>query len=538
MTATFRLRGYTVERLLGRGGSGEVWAARATSSGARVALKRIPTASEEQRARARAEAALLSALDHPNLVRMHSMLPAGDALVLVLDLADGGSLAELLAARGRLTPGEVITAVAPVAAALAYLHGEGVVHGDVSAANILFTAAGVPLLGDVGAARLTGDELVATTTAAYVEPAVAAGGLPGPASDVFSLAAVALHALTGAPPWTGSDDPAVLASAAAGALGDVGERLIGAGVPAAMTAVLARALELDPQRRGTAADLALDLRHSAAPTAVELAAGRRAAPGAAAPWTGPRHAARPVATEPAARPGFERPHPVEPTPGVPPTRMVGPRPRPVIPRPPRRRRPGPRAMGIGLGVVVAAAVGGVLWLRAPGESPKPDAPRPAQPRAQVETLSASPASPVGASPPGPAAGPTPAQHAARDLAALDGLRARAFATRNAALLARVYQPGALLGADRALLRRLVPAGCVLRGVRTEFGGVQARAAPRGTVVTVTARLPASRLVCPGRPPATVPGTGPTRLRLRLVPTAAGVRIAEQALVGDPGGAFR
>jgi hypothetical protein len=79
---------------------------------------------------------------------------------------------------------------------------------------------------------------------------------------------------------------------------------------------------------------------------------------------------------------------------------------------------------------------------------------------------------------------------------------------------------------------------VLRGVRTEFGGVQARAAPRGTVVTVTARLPASRLVCPGRPLATVPGTGPTRLRLRLVPTAAGVRIAEQALVGDPGGAFR
>src|SRR5438309_584724 len=81
-----------------------------------------------------------------------------DGAVLVLDLADGGSLAELLAVRGRLTPGEVITAVSPVAAAVAYLHAAEIVHGDVSPANILFTPGGVPLLADLGVARLTGDE--------------------------------------------------------------------------------------------------------------------------------------------------------------------------------------------------------------------------------------------------------------------------------------------------------------------------------------------------------------------------------------------
>src|SRR4051812_13856604 len=97
MGAEFRLRGYTVERLLGRGASGEVWRARAGSSGAPVALKRIPTADESARVRARAEAALLCALDHPNLVRLHAVEPTADALVLVLDLADGGSLADLLA---------------------------------------------------------------------------------------------------------------------------------------------------------------------------------------------------------------------------------------------------------------------------------------------------------------------------------------------------------------------------------------------------------------------------------------------------------
>src|SRR4051812_9387130 len=119
MAERFKLRGYAVERLLGRGASGEVWRARVLSSGAPVALKRIPTADDQQRARARSEAALLCALEHPNLVRLHSVVSTADALVLVLDLADGGSLADLLSARGRLSVGEVITAISPVAAALA-----------------------------------------------------------------------------------------------------------------------------------------------------------------------------------------------------------------------------------------------------------------------------------------------------------------------------------------------------------------------------------------------------------------------------------
>ena len=200
----FALRGYVVERPLGRGASGEVWRARAAASGAPVALKRILTADDGERERACAEAALLRTLDHPNLIRLHAVVPTADAVVLVLDLADGGSLADLLDARGRLAPGEVITAVAPVAAALAYLHEAGIVHGDVSPGNVLFTAAGMPLLADVGVARLVGEDDAVRATPAYVDPTVAAGHLPGPPSDVFMLAGVALHALTGTPPWLGS----------------------------------------------------------------------------------------------------------------------------------------------------------------------------------------------------------------------------------------------------------------------------------------------------------------------------------------------
>jgi len=220
--------------------------------------------SDEQLRHAHDEAALLAALEHPNIVRLHALLPSDDAVVLVLDLADGGSLAGLLDARGRLTPGEVITAIAPVAAALAYLHDEGVVHGDVSAANVLFTAAGVPLLCDVGVSRLTGSQADAAATPAYVDPAVAAGCVPGPPSDVFMLAGVALHALTGSPTWPAGSADEALAVAARGVLDDVAQRLSAAGAPDAMTAVLSRSLAVDPQRRGTAADLALDLRHSGA----------------------------------------------------------------------------------------------------------------------------------------------------------------------------------------------------------------------------------------------------------------------------------
>ena len=402
--ACVELRGYVVEQLLGRGSSGEVWRARVAATGEAVALKRIPTEDPEAVRRVRTEAALLTELDHPHLVRLHTLIPTGDSGVLVLDLAEGGSLAQLLAARGRLTPGEVITAVAPVGAALAYLHRNGVVHGDVSAANILFLADGAPMLSDVGVARLAGDVSDVHSTPAYIDPAVAAGCVPGPQSDVFMLGAVALHALTGQPPWPAADAQEALALAAQGRLDDIAARLAAAGVPEAMAAVLGRALAVDPHRRGTAADLALDLRHSGEPLAVELAAGR-ARPPVGRP-VGPRHAARPAhdgararardrdrarvrvrarvrrpddggwgepderearAADPA-RPAFERPMLAAryrpPVGAAPPTRLVGPRPRPEIPR----RLPGrfgsrrARVFTAAVLALVVAVGGGALWV--------------------------------------------------------------------------------------------------------------------------------------------------------------------------------
>jgi serine/threonine protein kinase len=593
MAERFTLRGYAVERCLGGGSSGQVWRARVGSSGATVALKRIPTAGPQQRDRALAEGALLANLDHPNLVRLHAVVPTADAVVLVLDLADGGSLADLLAARGRLDPGEVITALAPIAAALACVHAAGYVHGDVSPGNVLFTADGVPMLTDLGVARLIGAAGPVEATPAYVDPAVAAGAVPAPPSDVFMLGGVALHALTGAPPWpvpetagraagatvepaagTGATaEPAAafadaLAVAASGCPVDAVRRLQVASVPPAMASVIARALDLDPHRRGSAADLALELRHSGRPVAVELSAGR-ARPVPAAPWTGPRHLARPLsdsgereeraerapgplgrrapasAAGPAseagpadpARPAFTRP--AEVAGPEPPTRMVGPRPRPVIPRP-RRRRPSRRLVGgVAAGVFVAGGLGvaaAALFGPAWGDGHHDKVQR--HPAVGTAPRSAEAPEPAGASTSRPVPGTTvppsvrgrPSGSWIAALGRLDAARAAAYAGRDPAALRRVYSDASLAATDVAQLTRLVPSGCGLRGVRTQYADVRVTVSGARATVLVQATLPPSQLVCGGSVRATLPGAGPTRLRVELVRTSGGVRLAAQTLV--------
>src|SRR5207249_3755703 len=219
--------GYAAEQLVGFGASGEVWRGRSLRTGDVVALKRLrpdahPAADDADAPDLRREAAFLAALAHPHLLHVHEVVK-GPQTVLVLDYAAGGSLATLLHRRGRLRPGQVVTVLAPLATALAYAHGEGLVHGDVTPGNVLFAGDGRPLLADLGVARVVGEQQDPRSTPEYVDPAVAVGAAPGPASDVFMLAAVALHALTGAPPWPGSTPEESLASAARGQPPDLGQ---------------------------------------------------------------------------------------------------------------------------------------------------------------------------------------------------------------------------------------------------------------------------------------------------------------------------
>lgn len=272
--------GYDVGRLLGRGGTAAVWLVTERSTGREFALKcfdSVGVAGEDDGGMGaleagqamRREVLILSALDHDHLLRAHTVLrlrvppsreEAGDALGLLLDYAPGGSVAELVAGRGRLAAGETVTILTPIGQALEYLHAHGVSHGDVSPGNVLFTAHGKPLLADAGMARLVADAGPAgdAGTAGFSDPspvhAVRAGLQPE--RDVYSLAALGWYCLTGRPPVPGARRPPL--------------PLLVPDVPPGLAAALEAGLEEDPRCRPTAAELAAAVYRSSAAEPVDL----------------------------------------------------------------------------------------------------------------------------------------------------------------------------------------------------------------------------------------------------------------------------
>jgi tRNA A-37 threonylcarbamoyl transferase component Bud32 len=247
-----------VVRLLGRGGTGVVELVR-EDDGRLVARKRIPlhgTAGDIDRARARIrrEADILRRLEHPGIVRLLRADTVGDDLVLVMPYLPGGTLQERINSYGALPPRDVAHLGQHLAGALAAAHAAGVVHRDVKPANVLFDDSGRPALADFGVALSKDATLVLTRESAvvgtpgFVAPEVARGEAASPASDVFSLGATLLYALTGLPPYGGGDPVLQIVRAARGET-----PVLPPGLPDELAARLGRMLSPDPARRPSAA---------------------------------------------------------------------------------------------------------------------------------------------------------------------------------------------------------------------------------------------------------------------------------------------
>jgi hypothetical protein len=513
--------GYTLEALLGRGGSGEVWRAVPRRGGAPVAVKVLLAGDPERQAR---EAALLGELDHPHLVRLvevvHQPRRGGEARVaLVLELLAGGSLAALLARRGRLRPGEVVTAIAPVAAALAHAHEHGVVHGDLAPGNIVFTAEGRPVLTDLGVARVLGETAAGEVTPAYVDPTVARGGAPGPASDVFGVAAAAFHALTGLAPWNAATPADTLDVAAAGLLPDLTE--LAPEAPPELVEVIARGLDADPHRRGSAAAFALDLRHACRPEPVRL-------PVAGVPDAELGSTGRGPRTELTHQVPGRRPRPAPTV--VPPagSRDV----RWVAVREWVRATARPAFGRAAVGALVLAALGGVVWLGlrwADADRAAPGTRASAAPAAA--TSAASTGRPEAADAPGGLADRQETPGSAADwrmvIEELYARRAHTFAIDAAELLDGVYTAGSPhRAADEAHVRALADAGERLRGFAPAVVEVTG-ASVNGdrAVVDLTDRWPEYEVVADGGPALrTAPGRPATAVHMVLLRTPDGWRI--------------
>jgi serine/threonine protein kinase len=261
--------GYLLAELIGRGASSTVWSGRSETSGEPVAIKvTSPTAHRTDLLDIAArEQAILERVSSEHVVRLHEALPLEDGSVaLVLDLADGGSLQDLVSIRGGLDVGEVVTIFTPIATTLGELHAGGVVHSDLSPGNILFTHTGKPMLSDYDGARLVGEQHPHTVsgTRGFVAPEVYRGALPTEASDIWSLAALAWYAVTG-----GSTPPVEDVE-------EVGRATLGPQLAPVVLPMLAA----DPAARPSAAHVAMAI-YRASPPAPVLLAGRNPDPASA-----------------------------------------------------------------------------------------------------------------------------------------------------------------------------------------------------------------------------------------------------------------
>jgi Tol biopolymer transport system component len=261
---------YEITALLGEGGMGRVWRAHHAALQRDAALKVIPddlAGDPERLARFTREAQLLASLNHPHIAQVHGLEDAGGAMVLVMELVEGPTLADRIA-EGPMPVDEALRLARQIADALEAAHAQGIVHRDLKPANIKITPDGTVKVLDFGLAKALEGEAasaraglsqsptvttpVATRlgiilgTAAYMSPEQARGRPVDTRADVWAFGCVLYEMIAGRRAFGGEDAAEVL-----GAIIHTPPDwdAIGAHVPATVRLVLQRCLDKDPKRR-------------------------------------------------------------------------------------------------------------------------------------------------------------------------------------------------------------------------------------------------------------------------------------------------
>ncbi|MFG1922420.1 WD40 repeat domain-containing serine/threonine protein kinase [Cryptosporangium sp. NPDC048952] len=255
---------YEIGDPLGRGAHGLVFSARHRRLGSAHAVKALVVAERDHDASRRFlnEARVMTALDHPHIVRVNEYAEGDSVLLLVLEHLGGGTLTERM---GRAVAPDVASAwMLAVAEALSVAHQHGVVHRDIKPANLLFTTGGLLKVGDFGIAKLfAGTDASASAdivgTPRYIAPEQISGGRIGPATDLYALGVLFYELLSGKSPYpTGLSLPGLLHHH----LSVPPEPLEGA--PPALAELVERLLKKDPANRPESARaFAVDLVNAA-----------------------------------------------------------------------------------------------------------------------------------------------------------------------------------------------------------------------------------------------------------------------------------
>ena len=173
-----------------------------------IALKVLPSYETEDPTfveRFRNEARSVAGLSHPSIVRVHDFGEDKGFIYIVMELLAGGTLKDRVGAK--LTLARCLDLLRPLAEALDYAHGQGVIHRDIKPSNVLLTEAGEPVLCDFGIAQILQQSPSLTLTGAaigtpeYMAPEQALGRSPDHRSDLYALGVIAYQMLVGQTPF-------------------------------------------------------------------------------------------------------------------------------------------------------------------------------------------------------------------------------------------------------------------------------------------------------------------------------------------------
>jgi len=349
---------YRLERRLGVGGMATVQLAFDTRLERYVAVKLLAEHLAEDASfvsRFKREALAAARLVHPNIVQVFDFGSDrhSSRQFIVMEFVDGHSCAELLRDKGPMPPRDAVEILCQACRGLDYAHRNGVVHRDVKPGNLLVNTDGVVKLADFGIAKAAEQSDITKVgsvlgTAAYLSPEQARGEPAGPASDLYALGVVSYQLMAGKLPY----EAASLTDLARLQEGGPPPRLADdvRDVPDALSAVVARALARDPERRyADAAEMEDALRDGLAGVAsTEDIEATRALPD---------DESTRMLTSTAARPRPRQPlQPVDEPPRRAPQRRA--------PAPPPRRKKGGTGKWVALVLVLALIVAGVFAYQA------------------------------------------------------------------------------------------------------------------------------------------------------------------------------
>jgi len=246
--------GYRLEGVLGYGGMGVVYRATQLSLDRPVALKVLNSslvADQALRERFRREGRHAATLDHPHIVPVYEAGEVEGMLFIAMRLIAGPTLAERMH-RGDVSGREALRALGAVASALDAAHAAGFIHRDVKPENVLISATGHPYLADFGVTLGSTSGGITRTgefvgSLRYAAPEQIAGERLTSACDVYALAGVLFHCLTGRTPYERDSDPALMHAHLHAPPPTVSG--LGIAVPPALDAVFTTGMAKDPTQR-------------------------------------------------------------------------------------------------------------------------------------------------------------------------------------------------------------------------------------------------------------------------------------------------